>query len=379
MLREMPLQIPWKGKNIPHGVIEVNQKCNLKCDSCYKNKINYEKSLDQIKEEIDLMDSIRNLASMTLTGGEPTLHEDLPEIISYIQTKGIRPMLLTNGTMLDNKSLKKYKVAGLARIGIHIDKHQKNRPDSKNVKNEKDLNPLRKKYLDLCEKNNIGTSLQLTLYKDSLKELFDVIDFSRERSSNLAGLFFTLYSPDVDMKDEKSKNKNNAITNKDIIRLMRNKENAYPVMYISSNLNENSLRWIFYTSFTTIDKNGNIYNLYLDPKHKNLLLFFIELQRKIKGRYSFDDPRKNFQNYTSLLLYGLLSLSPKTFYKCFKLLIRGLINNNLKVFNILFQEGPKYLGDGEYEICKNCPDMTVRNNKLVPVCLADFIDPIKKK
>ena len=35
-LRYMPLMMPWEGKNIPHGAIEVNQRCNLSCDGVTK-------------------------------------------------------------------------------------------------------------------------------------------------------------------------------------------------------------------------------------------------------------------------------------------------------------------------------------------------------
>jgi MoaA/NifB/PqqE/SkfB family radical SAM enzyme len=380
-LKSPPLLIPWKGKDIPHGAIEVNQKCNLQCDGCYKNKFDLEKPIQQIKDEIDQLAGVRNLASMTLTGGEPTLHKNLLELIKYISSKNIRPLLLTNGTNLTDSLLKKYKKAGLARIGIHIDKHQNIRPDYYDkIKNESSLNKLRKFYLDLCEKNKIGTSLQLTIYRDSLNEIPDVINFSRKLSENNAGIFFTLYSPDVNLKNEQSKHKlkNLELSNKEIIDFMFEKEKALPTMYIPSVHNKDSYRWLFYTSFITSDKSGNSFTLHFNPKYKKLLEVLIKLQKIMKGRYSFDDPRTLGQNYFFLFLYCISSFPNKDFIKSCKFLFKSLINENVKTFNLIFQEGPKKIEDKKYDTCFNCPDVTVRNGKIIPICIADFVEPILK-
>ena len=373
--------MPWEGKNIPHGAIEVNQRCNLSCDGCYKNKLNFEKSINKIKEEIDFMDSKRNLGSMTLTGGEPTLYEELPKLIRYIASKGIRPLVLTNGTNLTDSLLRKYKQEGLARISIHIDKHQNLRQDQQaKVNSEIQLNPLREYYLNLCEKNGLATSLQATIYKDSLNEIFDIINFSQKRSQNHIGIFFTLYSPDVNFNIKiKNKIKYLEVSNEEIIKLMFKKEKALPAMYIPSNLNKNSFRWIFYMNFSTLDKNGNLSKLYFHPKYKRLLSFLIKFQKKIKGRYSFDDPRSKTQNYIFLLLYSIYSFPRRDFITSFKLLLKSLINNNIKTFTTIFQEGPKRIREKEFDICRNCPDVTVRNKKIIPICIADFIEPIKNE
>ena len=372
--------MPWKGREIPHGAIEVNQKCNLSCDGCYKNKINFEKSIEKIKEEIDLMNSTRNLGSMTLTGGEPTLFKQLPELIKYISSKGIRPLVLTNGTNLNDSILKKYKQKGLARISIHIDKHQNFRPDNRTkVKFEKELNQLREYYLDLCEKNGIATSLQATIYKDSLNEIFDIINFSQKRSQNHIGIFFTLYSPDVNFNMKTKKKMNNLeVSNEEVIRLMFKREKALPTMYIPSNIDKNSFRWIFYMNFSTLDENGNISKLYFHPRYKKLLSFLIKFQKRMKGRYSFDDPRSQKQNYMFLLLYSIYSFPRRDFINSFKFLLKSLVNKNIKTFTTIFQEGPKRIKENEYELFRNCPDVTVRNKKIIPICLADFIEPIKK-
>lgn len=57
-----------------------------------------------------------------VTGGEPTLHPKLEEIISGIrQTSGIEIAMITNGSLLSREKLARWKRAGLDRITISID------------------------------------------------------------------------------------------------------------------------------------------------------------------------------------------------------------------------------------------------------------------
>jgi hypothetical protein len=373
-LKYFPIKMSWSKQEVPHGMIEVNQKCNISCDGCYKNKFNFEKSLEEIKREVDLLARKRNLAAITIAGGEPTLYKDLNEVVRYISSKNIRPILLTNGTLLTKERILELKKNGLARIAIHIDRHQNKRPDSKPAKKDSELNFLRKKYVDLCYECGMNSVLQLTLYKDNLKEFLDVVDFAQKLPDTNLGILITLYSNTADIKKE---NKILEITNEYIIKLFYEEKGLVPTYYLPSSNDENSLRWVFYNSFMTIDKTGVIHKLNMHPKNKTALKLFSILPRIIKGRYSFEDPRTQKQTFFALSLYGLLSFSPKTFYKCMKFKKLAKSNENLKIFSLLFQQGPKKLANGKYDTCKNCPDSTVRNGKIMPICLADQISPIK--
>lgn len=375
-LKHFPVKMSWSKREVPHGMIEVNQKCNISCDGCYKNKFNFEKRLEEIKREVDLLASQRNLAAITIAGGEPMLYADLDEVVRYISSKNIRPILLTNGTLLTKERIRELKRKGLARIAIHIDRHQNKRPDSKLVKKESELNFLRKKYVDLCYECGMNSVLQLTLYKDNLKEFLEVVDFAQKLPDTNLGILITLYSNTADIKKE---SRILEITNKDIIKLFYEEKGLVPTYYLPSNNDETSLRWVFYNSFITVDKKGTIHKLNMHPKNKTPLRLFLILSRIIRGRHSFEDPRTQKQTFFALFLYGLLSFSQKTFRECIKFKKLAKDNENLKIFSLLFQQGPKKLANGKYEICKNCPDSTVRNGKIIPICLADQISPIKIK
>src|SRR3989339_125831 len=137
------VEMPWGGRDVPHGVVEVNQLCNINCFGCCKDKFNYSKSLDEIKTEIDLLFAKRNLAAISLAGGEPLLYEHIFEAVAYINSKNIRSIILTNGTLVTPEILKKLRTAGLSRLVFHIDGHQHGRPDVTYPTSEKKLNSLR--------------------------------------------------------------------------------------------------------------------------------------------------------------------------------------------------------------------------------------------
>ena len=89
------------GTIYPGHLVDITTKCNLRCKYCY---------YDLGKEDFDIgaiLNECRvNLPPFILTGGEPTMRPDLPDIIR--QTAEIGPTyVLTNGTkFLDRKYLK---------------------------------------------------------------------------------------------------------------------------------------------------------------------------------------------------------------------------------------------------------------------------------
>jgi uncharacterized radical SAM superfamily Fe-S cluster-containing enzyme len=90
--------------------IDVTNRCDLSCWYCFfyvKKGIEgayvYEPSLDQIREMARSLKAERPVAgnSVQITGGEPTLREDLPEIVRILREEGVEHIQLnTNGINL---------------------------------------------------------------------------------------------------------------------------------------------------------------------------------------------------------------------------------------------------------------------------------------
>jgi len=70
-----------------------------------------------------LIDEIASLSKpiLILTGGEPTLREDIYKIAEYASGKGLRVVLSSNGINIDKESAKRMKNAGIKRLSISLD------------------------------------------------------------------------------------------------------------------------------------------------------------------------------------------------------------------------------------------------------------------
>lgn len=98
--------------NMPHGrfpfngIVELTNRCNLKCAHCYCNQaVENEEVKTRELSTADLFrifDDIekRGCLWLVLTGGEPLVREDFFEIYGYAKKKGFLISLFTNATLV---------------------------------------------------------------------------------------------------------------------------------------------------------------------------------------------------------------------------------------------------------------------------------------
>ncbi|MBN1553003.1 radical SAM protein, partial [bacterium] len=102
--------------------IKITQRCNLRCSFCnlWQKSNLPELYLENYRTIADiLLDA--GLARIVITGGEPFLREDLPEIIALFARRGFSTTLLTNGTLASFEKLQKLHDLGLNDIGVSLD------------------------------------------------------------------------------------------------------------------------------------------------------------------------------------------------------------------------------------------------------------------
>lgn len=109
----------------PLIVFEVTPRCNLSCCYCYnvwKSGNGFEStelSISEIAHLVDFMEAAHPL-SVTLTGGEPLVREDLAEIAELFKKKGISVGVATNGILLDRESAHELADAGVRWFEVSI-------------------------------------------------------------------------------------------------------------------------------------------------------------------------------------------------------------------------------------------------------------------
>ncbi len=111
------------------GVIDVTMRCNLRCPICFAksngNGSGHEKDpeIEEIKAIADNFASNTNAAGLQFSGGEPTLRDDLPELISYARKKFEHVEVDTNGIKMaeSEEYCKEIESAGTSVVYLQFD------------------------------------------------------------------------------------------------------------------------------------------------------------------------------------------------------------------------------------------------------------------
>lgn len=88
------------------GSLELTFRCNLRCVHCYVSEPSCSRGLRRqeltTREILHLTDEVvdRGCLWMLLTGGEPLLRPDFPEIYLHMKRQGLLVTVFTNGTLL---------------------------------------------------------------------------------------------------------------------------------------------------------------------------------------------------------------------------------------------------------------------------------------
>ena len=107
-------------------LLELTRRCNLECPVCYASagKCGDDPNIEDIERQYDFLMAHGGPFNIQLSGGEPTLREDLPEIIWLGRQKGFTFLQLnTNGIRLaaEPDYAKSLKAAGLNTVFLQFD------------------------------------------------------------------------------------------------------------------------------------------------------------------------------------------------------------------------------------------------------------------
>jgi MoaA/NifB/PqqE/SkfB family radical SAM enzyme len=72
----------------PRGLIRINGHCNMSCSFCFVDRTAPDFDLEQLQREIEQM-ARGGTRHLVLSGGEPTLHPQLPELFRFAKSLGV--------------------------------------------------------------------------------------------------------------------------------------------------------------------------------------------------------------------------------------------------------------------------------------------------
>ena len=175
------------------ALIEVTQCCNLNCRFCFANAGTEldEPSLDVIKGWYQNVLAASGPVNIQLSGGEPTLRNDLPEIVEMGRILGFNFIQLnTNGLRLaeDPVYLSRLKDAGLSSVFLQFDGTED--PIYQSIRGRKLLD-LKIKAIERCGKHGIGVVLVPTLIPGiNTHNIGEIIKFALKNHPVVRGVHF---------------------------------------------------------------------------------------------------------------------------------------------------------------------------------------------
>ncbi len=178
----------------PIVVWSSTRTCNLKCVHCYSDsdskKYSGELTNAEGKMLIDSLADFR-IPSLLFSGGEPLMRPDLLNLIEYAAKKGVRPVISTNGTLIDKGKARDIKNAGVVYVGISLDGME----DVNDV--FRGVPGAFKRAMDgfeNCRNADQRVGLRLTLTKRNYLDLERIFDFIEKEGINRACFYHLVYS-----------------------------------------------------------------------------------------------------------------------------------------------------------------------------------------
>ena len=378
------LRMPWTNTDNAFSWLEITRRCNLNCDYCYqKNRAHSDKDILQVENELKTILRLRKCDTIFISGGEPLIHPQLEKIVRMVSSYRVKPMLVTNGHILDKDMVRKLKKAGLFGFILHVDRGQ-SRPGWTG-KSEKELNRLRQEYADMIHGEKLICGFNTTILPESLSEVADIVQWTVQNIHKVStNTFIPVRVPREDdpwelyVAGERIEFSDTAFASKKYTNPSKVNLTAQDIYteiqkivptfrgnaFLGGTEVPDAPKWLFSNIIGT-DKRifGNMGPRSIEIFQNGYHLF--------KGRFlSFLKP--GFYSKAKLLF--LLGVIDSEIRKTSVSFLLALAKNPLLLFkktsiqSILILQPQDVLPSGKQDLCDGCPNKTVHEGRLVSMC-----------
>ncbi len=201
-----PLRYERKAKDLPSHLLQFSQdkkpivvwnitrRCNLACVHCYSQSANKNYAGELSTEEgLALLDDLAEFGSpvVLFSGGEPTLREDLLTLIEYARKRGMRAVISTNGTLIDEKLAGRFAEAGLSYVGISLDGMRETNDRFRGQKGayDKAIQAIRN-----CQKAGVKVGLRFTINRRNVRDVPEIFQLLTDENIPRVCFYHLVYA-----------------------------------------------------------------------------------------------------------------------------------------------------------------------------------------
>ncbi len=182
------------GTYVPHVVAwNLTRRCNLECAHCYISAGPEESAADELATAECLRIAGEILALnpaplFILSGGEPLLRPDLPEIARFASGRGATVVVGTNGTLLTDERIAELQDAGVTGVAVSVDSLEPKQHDA--FRHGPGSLAATTAALERLRRHRLDFIIQTTVTKKSRQALGRMVQWAAEQSAVCFNAYF---------------------------------------------------------------------------------------------------------------------------------------------------------------------------------------------
>jgi hypothetical protein len=374
-------RLPWSLTDNVISWLEPTKECNIYCDGCYSaNAKGSHKSLAHVRSDLDVFEKFRQTDAVSVAGGDPLVYPEIVEVVRMIASRGLKPVVNTNGHGLTPSLLRDMKKAGLAGFTFHVDSLQ-TRPDWKGA-TEVELNELRQEYADkVAEVGGISCAFNSTVYEKTLPFVPDILEWARRNADKVHVMVFIAFRAAIKERfdyfagEEKidvgrltytrAAPQRTDIDAQEVVDVLQARFPEFePSAYLNGTEKPDSFKWLM----TLLVGDKDRFYGSAGPKFVELSQMWNHL---VKGRYlGYVPPSVHASGRSMLALSAVDPVLRRTAAAWFRAVARNPLRaaRPLHLQSVMIIQPVDVLPDGSQSMCDSCPDITVHDGQLVWSC-----------
>lgn len=183
-----------RGEYLPHVVAwNLTRRCNLECAHCYisagpEETAASELTASEFRRITEEILTLNPAPLFILSGGEPLLRADLPELARFASGRGATVVIGTNGTLLTDERVAELKDAGVTGVAVSVDSLEPKHHD--NFRHGPGSLAATTAALERLRRHRLDFIIQTTVTKKSRTELGQLIAWAAEQGAVCFNAYF---------------------------------------------------------------------------------------------------------------------------------------------------------------------------------------------